>query len=117
MNRVDRTKPHDLRGQLPRGIAEHAHVVGTLVERGANGLVRAEPALLELWLGIGVPVELVGGSLTALPGADLAEAAERLEGASGAAIEQVVRDARRIARREPKLFVPWRLGLKPEAGK
>ena len=35
----------------------------------------------------------------ALPGADLTEAAERLEGASGAVIEQVVRDARRIARR------------------
>src|SRR5690606_3711299 len=36
----------------------------------------------------------------ALPGTDLTEAAERLEGASGAVIEQVVRDARRIARRE-----------------
>ncbi|MBO1905318.1 AAA family ATPase [Microvirga sp. 3-52] len=36
----------------------------------------------------------------ALPGADLTEAAERLEGTSGAVIEQVVRDARRIARRE-----------------
>jgi SpoVK/Ycf46/Vps4 family AAA+-type ATPase len=36
----------------------------------------------------------------ALPGADLTEVAERLEGASGAEIEQVVRDARRIARRE-----------------
>lgn len=37
---------------------------------------------------------------SALPGADLTDAAERLEGASGAVIEQVVRDARRIARRE-----------------
>lgn len=36
----------------------------------------------------------------ALPGTDLTEAAERLEGATGAAIEQVVRDGRRIARRE-----------------
>ncbi|WP_312890821.1 AAA family ATPase [Microvirga aerilata] len=36
----------------------------------------------------------------ALPGADLTEVAERLEGASGAVIERVVRDARRIARRE-----------------
>lgn len=36
----------------------------------------------------------------ALPVADLAEVAERLEAATGAVIEQVVRDARRIARRE-----------------
>jgi AAA+ superfamily predicted ATPase len=35
-----------------------------------------------------------------LPGADLSDAAERLEGASGAVIEQVVRDARRRARAE-----------------
>jgi AAA+ superfamily predicted ATPase len=36
----------------------------------------------------------------ALPGADLSGAAERLEGASGAVIEQVVRDAKRRARQE-----------------
>ncbi|MBL0405298.1 AAA family ATPase [Microvirga aerilata] len=36
----------------------------------------------------------------ALPEADLSEVAERLEGASGAAIEQVVRDAKRRARGE-----------------
>lgn len=35
-----------------------------------------------------------------LPDADLSDAAERLEGASGAEIEQVVRDARRTARME-----------------
>ncbi|PVE24017.1 hypothetical protein DC522_13010 [Microvirga sp. KLBC 81] len=44
----------------------------------------------------------------ALPGTDLTEAAERLEGASGAVIEQVVRDARRRARTDRREFTPRR---------
>ncbi len=45
-----------------------------------------------------------------LAGADLTDAAERLEGASGAVIEQVVRDARRRARTERRDLAPGDIG-------
>lgn len=45
-----------------------------------------------------------------LPDADLSDAAVRLEGASGAVIEQVVRDARRRARTERRDLAPGDIG-------